>query len=142
MGEDHVSAQNLAASFRTASASMARLRWFADQADVDGYPGLAVEFRAAAEIHAGHVHGYLEFLSEGGDSDTGLPFGETEDNVSLAVAILEQQAAELAQYAASASADGRQEIAEWFDSTARANVRLGERLAKAQGELRQRWPTR
>jgi hypothetical protein len=43
-------------------------------------------FRSTAEGETGHAHGHLEFLEAVGDPATGLPIGETSQNLSAAVA--------------------------------------------------------
>jgi len=47
---------------------------------------VAAVFRSTAEGETGHAHGHLEYLEAVGDPATGLPIGETSQNLSAAVA--------------------------------------------------------
>ena len=72
---------NLKAAFAGESQANRRYLYFAQKADVEGYNDVAAVFRSTAEGETGHAHGHLEFLEEVGDPATGLPIGETEQNL-------------------------------------------------------------
>ena len=113
--------QNLKDAFAGESQANRRYLWFAQKADVEGQPDAAALFRAVADGETGHAHGHLEFLAEVGDPATGLPIGETADNLRAAI---EGETHEYSQmypgFAAVAREEGFDEIAEWFETLARA----------------------
>ena len=128
---------NLTAAFDSASRSVRRLLGFADQADVEGYPDVAASFRTAAEVIAGHANGHLEYLSTYGDPDTGLDIGDTEDNLTAAISgETERSAVTAPAFIEAARAEGHGEIAEWFESVARGQARVVERLESSRSGLR------
>ena len=61
------------------------LLYFAQKADVEGYPDVAALFRSVAEGETGHAFGHFDFLREVGDPVTGTRVGPTEDNLKSAV---------------------------------------------------------
>lgn len=98
-------------------------RWFAQQADVEGYPEAAKKFEAMAEAKVGQALGHLEYLSYVGDPTTGGPIGDTADNLEAAKAAEEMKATDLLPgFADTARAEGLDEIAEWIDSQVRADT--------------------
>jgi len=72
--------ENLKEAFAGESQANRRYLWFAQKADVEGYPDAAALFRSVAEGETGHAHGHLDFLAQVGDPASGLPIGETEEN--------------------------------------------------------------
>ena len=78
--------ENLKEAFAAESQANRRYLWFAQKADVEGYPEAAALFRSVAEGETGHAHGHLEYLATVGDPATGEPIGDTEDNFRSAVA--------------------------------------------------------
>ena len=77
---------NLKAAFAGESQANRRYLYFAQKADVEGYNDVSAVFRSTAEGETGHAHGHLEYLEETGDPATGLPIGETSNNLKAAVA--------------------------------------------------------
>ena len=73
--------ENLKAAFAGESQANRRYLYFAKVADIEGYPEIASNFRETAEGETGHAHGHLDYLKEVGDPATGLPIGETIDNL-------------------------------------------------------------
>ncbi len=59
--------ENLKEAFAGESQANRRYLWFAQKADVEGYPDTAALFRSVAEGETGHAHGHLEYLAEVGD---------------------------------------------------------------------------
>jgi len=113
--------QNLKEAFAGESQANRRYLWFAQKADVEGQPDTAALFRAVADGETGHAHGHLEFLSEAGDPATGLPIGETADNLRAAIAGETYEYSQMYPgFAAVARDEGFDEIAEWFETLARA----------------------
>ena len=54
--------ENLKAAFAGESQANRRYIYFAQKADVEGYPDVAAVFRSTAEGETGHAIGHLEFL--------------------------------------------------------------------------------
>ena len=73
--------QNLKDAFAGESQANRRYLYFASKADVEGYNDVAAVFRSTAEGETGHAHGHLEYLEAVGDPATGLPIGQTDDNL-------------------------------------------------------------
>ena len=73
--------QNLKDAFAGESQANRRYLYFAGKADVEGYNDVAAVFRSTAEGETGHAHGHLEYLEAVGDPATGLPIGETSQNL-------------------------------------------------------------
>ena len=113
--------ENLKAAFAGESQANRRYLYFARQADIEGYPEAAGVFKNTADGETGHAFGHLEFLSEVGDPATGLPIGDTEANLKAAVAGETYEYTEMYPgFAKAAREEGHDEIAEWFETLARA----------------------
>ena len=113
--------QNLKDALAAESEANYRYRYFAQKADVEGYNDVAAVFRSTAEGKTGHVHGHLEYLEEVGDPASGKPIGPTGDNLKTAIA------SETHEYtdrypgmARVARQEGFDEIADWFETLAKA----------------------
>ena len=113
--------ENLKAAFSGESQANRRYLYFARQADIEGYPDAAGVFKNTADGETGHAFGHLEFLSEVGDPATGLPIGDTASNLKAAVAGETYEYTEMYPgFAKAAREEGHDEIAEWFETLARA----------------------
>ena len=66
---------NLKEAFAGESQANRRYLYFAQKADVEGYPDVAALFRSVAEGETGHAFGHFDFLAEVGDPVTGVPVG-------------------------------------------------------------------
>ena len=64
---------NLKEAFAGESQANRRYLYFAQKADVEGYPDVAALFRSVAEGETGHAFGHFDFLREVGDPVTGSP---------------------------------------------------------------------
>ncbi len=73
--------KNLKEAFAGESQANRRYLYFAQKADIEGYPDVAALFRSVAEGETGHAFGHFDFLAETGDPVTGAPVGATEDNL-------------------------------------------------------------
>ena len=112
---------NLKEAFAGESQANRRYLWFAQKADVEGYPDTAALFRSVAEGETGHAHGHLEFLAEVGDPTSGEPIGDTVENLRAAIASETYEHAQMyPAFAETARAEGFEEIADWFETLARA----------------------
>jgi len=112
---------NLKAAFAGESQANRRYLWFAQKADVEGYPDAAALFRSVAEGETGHAHGHLEYLAEVGDPATGEPIGGTADNYKSAIAGETYEYTQMYPgFAKTARDENLVEVAEWFETLARA----------------------
>ena len=123
---------NLKAAFARESQANRRYLYFARRADIEGYPDIGGLFRDISEAETGHAFGHLDFLKETGDPATGGPIGTTEDNLKSAVAGETYDCTEMYPGFASVARDeGFDELAEWFETLARAERFHADRFAKA-----------
>jgi rubrerythrin len=112
------------------------LKYFANKADVEGQNDVAALFRSTAEGETGHAHGHLEWLEQCGDPATGMPIGSTRDNLAAAVAGETHEYTDMYPGMAKTARDeGFDEIADWFETLAKAERSHANRYAKALAEL-------
>lgn len=112
---------NLKAAFAGESQANRRYLYFAKIADVEGYPEIAGNFRETAEGETGHAHGHLDYLKRVGDPATGLPIGDTSSNLQAAVAGETHEYTDMYPgMAKTARTEGFAEIADWFETLAKA----------------------
>jgi rubrerythrin len=113
--------ENLKAAFAGESQANRRYLYFAKQADVEGYPDIAGLFRDTAEGETGHAHGHLDYLKKVGDPATGKPIGGTSLNLAAAVAGETYEYTDMYPGMAKTARDeGFDEIADWFETLAKA----------------------
>ena len=113
--------ENLKDAFAGESQANRRYLYFAKAADIEGYPEIASNFRETAEGETGHAHGHLDYLKEVGDPATGLPIGDTLDNLKAAVAGETHEYTDMYPgMAKTAREEGFEEIADWFETLAKA----------------------
>ena len=113
--------QNLKDAFAGESQANRRYLYFAAKADVEGYNDVAAVFRSTAEGETGHAHGHLEYLEAVGDPATGLPIGPTKSNLKAAIAGETHEYTDMYPgMAKSARDEGFEEIADWFETLAKA----------------------
>ena len=112
---------NLKAAFAGESQANRRYLYFAQKADVEGYNDVAAVFRSTAEGETGHAHGHLEYLEQIGDPATGLPIGPTRANLKSAIAGETHEYTDMYPgMAKTARGEGFDEIADWFETLAKA----------------------
>jgi rubrerythrin len=112
---------NLKEAFAGESQANRRYLYFAQKADVEGYPEIAALFRSTAEGETGHAFGHFDHMAEVGDPATGEPVGSTELNLKSAVAGETYEYTEMYPgFARTARDEGFTDIAEWFETLARA----------------------
>jgi rubrerythrin len=128
--------QNLKDAFAGESQANRRYLYFAKVADVEGYPEVAGLFKDTADGETGHAHGHLDYLKQVGDPATGLPIGNTAKNLKAAVA------GETHEYetmypgmSKTAREEGFADIAEWFETLAKAEKSHAGRFQKAHDTL-------
>ena len=112
---------NLKAAFAGESQANRRYLYFAKVADVEGYPEIASNFRETAEGETGHAHGHLDYIKVVGDPATDLPIGDTAQNLKAAVAGETHEYTDMYPGMAKTARDeGFAEIADWFETLAKA----------------------
>ena len=130
--------ENLKYAFAGESQANRRYLYFAKQADIEGYPEIAGLFRDTAEGETGHAHGHLDYLKQVGDPATGLPIGETPENLKAAVAGETHEYTDMYPGMARMARDeGFEEIADWFETLAKAEKSHAGRFKKALDALNQ-----
>ena len=123
--------ENLKEAFAGESQANRRYLYFAQKADVEGYPDVAALFRSVAEGETGHAFGHFDFLAAAGDPVTGEPVGPTEDNLRSAIAGETYEYTEMYPgFARTARDEGFDSIAEWFETLARAEKSHAGRFTK------------
>ena len=123
---------NLKEAFAGESQANRRYLYFAQKADVEGFNDVAAVFRSTAEGETGHAHGHLEFLAEVGDPATGEPIGSTDKNLKAAIAGETHEYTDMYPgMAKTAREEGFDEIAEWFETLAKAEKSHAGRFQKA-----------
>jgi rubrerythrin len=128
--------ENLKAAFAGESQANRRYLYFAKQADVEGYPDLAGLFRDTAEGETGHAHGHLDYLKAVGDPATDLPIGETMENLKSAIAGETHEYTDMyPSMAKAAREEGFAEIADWFETLAKAEKSHAGRFQKGLTSL-------
>ncbi|SVA66431.1 uncharacterized protein METZ01_LOCUS119285 [marine metagenome] len=128
--------QNLKNAFAGESQANRRYLYFAVKADIEGYNDVAAVFRSTGEGETGHAHGHLEYLEETGDPATGLPIGETSDNLKAAIAGETHEYTDMYPgMAKKAREEGFDEIADWFETLAKAERSHANRFQQALDNL-------
>jgi rubrerythrin len=123
---------NLKAAFAGESQANRRYLYFAGKADVEGQNDVAAVFRSTAEGETGHAHGHLEYLETCGDPATGLPFGATRANLATAIAGETHEYTDMYPgMARAAREEGFDEVADWFETLAKAERSHANRFQKA-----------
>jgi len=127
---------NLKAAFAGESQANRRYLYFARRADIEGYTDIGGLFRDTSEAETGHAFGHLDFLKDVGDPATDQPIGDTELNLKAAI---EGETYEYTQMypgmAKTARDEGFEELAEWFETLAKAERSHANRFTKGLDSL-------
>jgi rubrerythrin len=127
---------NLKEAFAGESQANRRYLYFAKVADVEGYPEVAGLFKDTADGETGHAHGHLDFLKQVGDPATGLAIGNTASNLKAAAAGETYEYETMYPgFAKTAREEGFDDIAEWFETLAKAEKSHAGRFTKASQTL-------
>jgi rubrerythrin len=122
---------NLKEAFAGESQANRRYLYFAKVADVEGQPDIAGLFRDTAEGETGHAHGHLDYLKRVGDPATGEPIGDTVKNLKASIAGETYEYTQMYPgFAKTPREEGFEEIAEWFETLARAERSHAGRFQK------------
>ena len=128
--------QNLKDAFAGESQANRRYLYFAKVADIEGLPEVAGLFKDTADGETGHAHGHLDYLKQVGDPATGLPIGDTLKNLKSAVAgETHEYETMYPGFAKVARDEGFSDVAEWFETLAKAEKSHAGRFQKAQDGL-------
>jgi rubrerythrin len=128
--------ENLKHAFAGESQANRRYLYFAKVADVEGYPEIAGNFRETAEGETGHAHGHLDYLKAVGDPATDLAIGPTDANLRAAIAGETYEYTDMYPgMAKTARAEGFPEVADWFETLAKAERSHANRFQKALDTL-------
>ncbi len=123
--------QNLKDAFAGESQANRRYLYFAKVADVEGLPEIAGNFKETADGETGHAHGHLDFLKAVGDPATGKPIGDTEKNLKSAIYGETHEYEQMYPGMAKTARDeGFDDIAEWFETLAKAEKSHAGRFTK------------
>ncbi len=103
---------------------------------MEGQNDVAAVFRSTAEGETGHAHGHLDYMEAVGDPATGLPIGDTEKNLKAAIAGETYEYTDMYPGMAKTARDeGFDEIADWFETLAKAERSHAKCFTKALDEL-------
>jgi rubrerythrin len=123
---------NLKDAFAGESQANRRYLYFAKIADVEGHPDIAGLFRDTAEGETGHAHGHLDYLKSVGDPATDQKIGDTSLNLKSAVHGETHEYTNMYPGMAKTARDeGFPEIADWFETLAKAEKSHAGRFEKA-----------
>lgn len=124
--------ENLKAAFAGESQANRRYLYFAKVADVEGRPEVAGLFKDTADGETGHAHGHLDYLRQTKNPATSLPIGTTDKNLKAAVAgETHEYETMYPSMAKQAREEGFDDVAEWFETLAKAEKSHAGRFQKA-----------
>jgi rubrerythrin len=127
---------NLKRAFAAESQANRRYLYYARVADIEGYPEVGGLFRNTSEAETGHAFGHLDLLESVGDPATGLPFGSTRENLRVAIEGETHEYTEMYPgMAKTAREEGLPEVADWFETLAKAERSHAGRFTKALKDL-------
>jgi rubrerythrin len=128
--------ENLKVGFAGESQANRRYLYFARKADEEGYPDVSALFRAIAEGETAHAFGHFDFLAEWGDPVTSEPVGDTVANLKSAVAGETYEFTQMYPgFAKTAREEGFEEIAQWFETLAKAEKAHAGKYVAALGSM-------
>ena len=125
--------QALKDAFAGESKANRRYLYFANMADIEGAPEVANVFRNTAEGETGHAHGHMEYLITGGagDPETDLPAGNVVEALESAIAGETHEYTDMYPGMAKTARDeGFDEVADWFETLAKAERSHANRYQK------------
>ena len=125
--------QSLKEAFAGESQANRRYLYFANQADIAGANDVAAVFRSTAEGETGHAHGHMEQLIEGGAGEpgTGMPAKTVAEALQAAIAGETHEYTDMYPGMAKTARDeGFDEIADWFETLAKAERSHANKFTK------------
>jgi rubrerythrin len=125
--------QSLKEAFAGESQANRRYLYFANQADIAGANDVAAVFRSTAEGETGHAHGHMEYLITGGAGEpgTGMPAKSVAEALQAAIAGETHEYTDMYPgMAKTAREEGFDEIADWFETLAKAERSHANKFTK------------
>ena len=125
--------QSLKEAFAGESQANRRYLYFANQADIAGANDVAAVFRSTAEGETGHAHGHMEDLITGGAGEpgTGMPAKTVAEALQAAIAGETHEYTDMYPgMAKTAREEGFDEIADWFETLAKAERSHANKFTK------------
>jgi rubrerythrin len=110
--------QNLIELFAREAQTLILYRRFASTAQHEGFPAVAELFERLAQNQTVLVEGHLDFLRMACDPLSGLPLGQTDDNLKAALAGEEASGVLYPSAARTAEKEGYVDLASWFQTLA------------------------
>src|SRR5574341_54883 len=133
--------ENLKRAFAGESQANRRYLYFARVAAIEGYPDVGGLFRDTSEAETGHAFGHLDFLKEVGDPVTNVPIGSTGKKLKSAVEVETDEYTEMYPgFARTAREEGLAELAECFETLAKAEKSHAGRFNKGLDRIAGREP--
>ena len=127
---------NLKEAFAGESQANRRYLFFAKAADIEGYPEVSGLFRDTAEGETGHAHGHLDYLKKVGDPATEMAITDVEEMLASAVAGETHEYTDMYPGMAKTARDeGFGEIADWFETLAKAERSHAGKFQKALNDM-------
>ena len=124
---------NLKEAFSGESQANRRYLYFANMADIAGAPDVAAVFRSTAEGETGHAHGHMEYLINGGAGEpgTGMPAKSVAEALEAAIHGETHEYSDMYPGMAKEARDeGFDEIADWFETLAKAERSHANKFTK------------
>ena len=125
--------QSLKEAFAGESQANRRYLYFANQADIAGANDVAAVSRSTAEGETGHAHGHMEYLINGGAGEpgTGMPAKTVAEALQAAIAGETHEYTDMYPgMAKTAREEGFDEIADWFETLAKAERSHANKFTK------------
>ena len=125
--------QSLKEAFAGESQANRRYVYIANQADIAGANDVAAVFRSTAEGETGHAHGHMEYLITGGAGEpgTGMPAKTVAEALQAAIAGETHEYTDMYPgMAKTAREEGFDEIADWFETLAKAERSHANKFTK------------
>jgi rubrerythrin len=127
--------QNLKNAFASEIQAIRRYLYFAQKAEVEGHNDVVAVFRSTAEGETGHAHGHLEYLEEVGDPATSKAIGDRRQPQGRDRQRDHEYTDMFPGMARAARQEGFDEIADWFETLAKAGKSHTGRFQKALDAL-------
>jgi len=124
---------NLKEAFAGESQANRRYLYFANQADIAGANDVAAVFRSTAEGETGHAHGHMEYLINhgAGEPGTGMPAKTVAEALEAAIHGETHEYTDMYPGMAKEARDeGFDEIADWFETLAKAERSHANKFTK------------
>ena len=125
--------ESLKEAFAGESQANRRYLYFANMADIAGAGDVAAVFRSTAEGETGHAHGHMEYLIEGGAGEpgTGMPAKTVAEALEAAISGETHEYSSMYPGMAKVARDeGFDEVADWFETLAKAERSHANKFAK------------